>query len=602
MSVPGVLAPYARTRAWPTVWRVDRQGKRAPSLRWGAAAAAAVASGAAGSWAYAQAGGSGADIARDLAVGWAYAGAGLVAWWRRPGNRTGLLMVAEGVTWFLGNLQGTSVPALFAVGAWWEALNMAVLVHLVLAFPEGRVASAFARRLVVFSYGLVAVGGLLRTLAFDPGISTDATYLACHGCGPNPLLVPGAAHLFDAVDAGYRAIGWAITLVMLAAIVRRWRHASVARRRALLPAWIAVAIATSFLLWDLIHYALPALSGPAESVVLLLSDLAQAAVPLAFLAGLLRMQLQRAEVGGLVIEVGADPDPGRLREALARVLGDPGLRLGLWQEEQGRYADAESLPVRATGSGSTRVDSSRGTPLALLVHDPVLAEDPELLQAVGAALRLALENLWLRNRAKEVTSRIVQAAEAERGRLERDLHDGAQARLVFALMSLRRVDQGLVGHPDLSLRRSVAEVESSLKLALEELRGIAHGIHPAVLTREGLGPALAALAQQAALPVVVAADPRRYDPVVESTAYFTVCEALANAAKHARARAVSVSARHSEGTLVVETVDDGIGGADSGRGSGLRGLADRIAAVDGVLHVHSPAGGGTRIRAELPCG
>ncbi|MEV0093653.1 histidine kinase [Streptomyces sp. NPDC050738] len=581
---------------------MNRQGKRALRIRWSAAAAAALASGAAGSWAYAQAGGSGADIARDLAVGWAYAGAGLVAWWRRPGNRTGPLMVAEGVTWFLGNLQGTSVPALFAVGAWWEALNMAVLVHLVLAFPDGRVASAPARRLVGFTYGLVAVGGLLRTLAFDPGVSTDATYLACHGCGPNPLLVPGAAHLFDAVDAGYRAIGWAISLVMVVALVRRWRHASVARRRALLPAWIAVAIVTVFLLWDLVHYVLPALSGPVESGVLLLSDLAQAAVPLAFLAGLLRMQLQRAEVGGLVIEVGADPDPARLREALARVLGDPGLRLGLWQEEQGGYAGADGRPVREEGAGTTRVDSSRGTPLALLLHDPALAEDPELLEAVGAALRLALENLWLRTRAREVTSRIVQAAEAERGRLERDLHDGAQARLVFALMALRRVDRGLADHPDTSLRRSVAEVESSLKLALEELRGIAHGIHPAVLTREGLGPALAELARQATLPVVVAADPRRYDPVVESTAYFTVCEALANAAKHARAKAVSVSAHHSGNTLVVETVDDGIGGADTGRGSGLRGLADRLAAVDGVLQVHSPAGGGTRIRAELPCG
>ncbi|WP_329126220.1 sensor histidine kinase [Streptomyces sp. NBC_01465] len=581
---------------------MNRQGKRSLRIQWSAAAAAAVVSGAAGSWAYAQAGGSGTDIARDLAVGWAYAGAGLVAWWRRPGNRTGLLMVAEGVTWFLGNLQGTSVPALFAVGAWWEALNMAVLVHLVLAFPEGRLGSTAARRLVGFSYGLVAVGGLLRTLAFDPRVATDATYLACHGCGPNPLLVPGATHLFDAVDGGYRAIGWAITVVMLVALVRRWQHASVARRRALLPAWIAVAITTTFLLWDLIHYALPALNGTAESAVLLLSDLSQAAVPLAFLAGLLRMQLQRAEVGGLVIEVGADPDPARLRQALARVLGDPGLRLGLWQEERSRYTDADDRPVREDHGGATRVDSSRGTPLALLVHDPVLAQDPELLDAVGAALRLALENLWLRNRAKEVTSRIVQAAEAERGRLERDLHDGAQARLVFALMALRRVDKGLADHPDPSLRRSVAEVETSLKLALEELRGIAHGIHPAVLTREGLGPALAALAQQAALPVVVAADPRRYDPVVESTAYFTVCEALANAAKHARARAVSVSAHHSGGTLVVETVDDGIGGADTGRGSGLRGIADRLAAVDGVLQVHSPAGGGTRIRAELPCG
>ncbi|GAA3368216.1 hypothetical protein GCM10020367_05670 [Streptomyces sannanensis] len=571
-------------------------------LRLGVAAAAAVASGTIGGWAYARAGGSAGDVARDLAVGWAYAAAGIVAWWRRPANRTGVLMAAEGITWFLGNLQGTGVPALFAAGAWWEGLNAAVLLHLVVSFPDGRLTTVPTRRLVFFGYGLVAVGGLLRALTFDPAVATGTTYLDCRDCGPNPLLVPGATYLFDYVDGAFRAVGFVVSMVMVALIVRRWQRASVARRRALLPAWIAIAIATSFLVWDLVLYLLPTLSGPAQEAFYLLSDLTQTAVPIAFLAGLLRMQLQRAEVSGLVIEVGADPDPGRLREALARVLGDPTLRLALWHEEQDAYLDSDGRTVRAAGAGCTRVDSSRGTALALLRHDPALAEDPELLEAVAASLRLALENVWLRNRAKEVTSRIVRAADTERKRLERDLHDGAQARLVFALMALRRVDKGLADHPDDSLRRSVAEVERSLKLALEELRGIAHGIHPAVLTREGLGPALMALAEQAELPVVVAAEPRRYDPVVESTAYFTVCEALSNAAKHARAKAVSVSARYRDGRLVIETVDDGIGGADTARGTGLLGLADRLAAVDGVLHVHSPVGGGTRIRAELPCG
>ncbi|MGW7412606.1 sensor histidine kinase [Streptomyces sp. NPDC054863] len=569
-----------------------------------AAALAAAVSASAGSWAYVRAGGSAGDVARDLAVGLAYAGGGLTAWWHRPANRTGQLMIAEGITWFLGNLQGTGVPALFALGAWWEALNMAVLVHLVLSFPDGRLGSALARRLVGFSYGLVAVGGLLRALTYDPAaVATEATYLSCNDCGPNLLHVPALTDLFTPVDTVYRMLGWVLSIVLVVAIVRRWQQASVARRRALLPAWIAIALASAFLLWDLLLLLLPTPpSGSFQEAVFLLSDLTQVAVPVAFLVGLLRMRLQRAEVGDLVIDLGTDPDQDRLREVLGRVLGDPGLRLGLWQEETGAYTDGAGETVRGEGAGRTRVDSSRGTPLALLHHDPALDEDPELLEAVGAALRLALENVWLRTQAKEVTSRIVRAADAERGRLERDLHDGAQARLVFALMALRRVDKGLADHPDPSLRRSVGEVEESLTLALEELRGIAHGIHPAVLTREGLGPALTALAQQAAMPVVVAAEPRRYDPVVESTAYFTVCEALANASKHARAKAVSVSARQSGDRLVVETVDDGIGGADTSRGSGLRGLADRLAAVDGILQVDSPAGGGTRIRAELPCG
>nr|WP_237536346.1 histidine kinase [Streptomyces sp. SID5785] len=561
-------------------------------------------SGGAGAWAYGRSGASASDLVRDLAVGWAYVVAGLVAWRRRPANHTGRLMVAEGITWFFGNLQGTAVPALFAFGAWWEALNMAILLHLILSFPEGRLTTVLTRRLVLFTYALVAVGGLLRALMFDPAQQTGATYLDCRDCGPNLLHVPAWDGAFGAFDAAYHAAGWVVSVLAAGAIVLRWRHASAARRRALLPAWIGIGIAVVFLMWDMLFYVVPwfgEVGSLAEQAVYLMSDLAQVAVPFAFLGGLLRLHLQRAEVSGLVIDVGTDADPARVREALVRVLGDPTLRLGLWRDERGGYVDGSGREVNPEGPGRTPVGAADGRPLALLHHDPALAEDPELLESVAAALRLALENVWLRTRAKDVATRIVRAADAERGRLERDLHDGAQARLVFALMSLRRVRKGLDGHPDGALREAADEAEASLRLAIEELRGLAQGIHPAVLTREGLAPALSALAQEAALPVVVAAEARRYDPVVESTAYFTVCEALSNAAKHARARAVSVSARHRDGRLVVEAVDDGVGGADTARGSGLRGLADRLAAVGGVLHVHSPAGGGTRIRAELPC-
>ncbi|MYW63389.1 hypothetical protein GTY65_04755 [Streptomyces sp. SID8379] len=603
LCVPNLFT--LRAPPWLTVWRVDSQGERALGLRLTGAAALAAVSAAAGSWAYARTGASASGLVRDLAVGGAYVVAGTVAWKRRPANHTGRLMVAEGITWFFGNLQGTSVPALFAFGAWWEALNMAVLLHLVLSFPEGRLTTVLTRRLVQFTYGLVAVGGLIRTLLFDPATDTGATYLDCRACGPNLFSVPGWHRFFDTFDAAYHAVGWVISVVAAYAVVQRWRHASAARRRALLPAWFGIGTAVAFLMWDMLFYVVPWFGGVGslgEQAVYLMSDLAQVAVPFAFLAGLLRMHLQRAEVSGLVIDVGTDPDPSRVREALVRVLGDATLRLGLWREERRAYVDGSGREVAVDGPGRTPVRAADGRPLALLHHDPALADDPELLDSVAAALRLALENVWLRTRAKDVASRIVQAADAERGRLERDLHDGAQARLVFALMSVRRVRRGLADHPDETLRAAADEAESSLRLAIEELRGIAQGIHPAVLTREGLAPALNALAKEAAMPVVVAADPRRYDPLVETTAYFTVCEALSNAAKHAKARAVSVSARHEGGRLVVETVDDGVGGVDAARGTGLRGLADRLAAVDGVLHIDSPTGGGTRIRAELPCG
>ncbi|WP_313896577.1 histidine kinase [Streptomyces sp. GC420] len=586
----------------------DRWRLRARLTLW---AGLSLSAGALGAWAYARTGASTADVVRDLAVGWSFAGAGLVAWWRRPANRTGPLMLAEGLTWFLGNLQGTSVPLLFAVGAWWEALNMAVLAHLLLAFPDGRLGTRFARSVVTAGYGLTAVGGLLRAAVYDPAASGGSTYLTCADCGPNALLVVHDPALFDAVDLGYRWLGALITLACVVALVRRWRVSCPARRRVLLPAWAAVAVAVAFIGWEAAYALAPEFPGrPGAGTVLLLSDLSQVSVPIAFAAGLLRMRLHRAAVGGLVVEVGAHPTPHLLQSAIARVMGDPSLRLGLGAGAPGTYVDPDGrpLPLPAPDSGRTATAvESRGKPVAVLVHDTALREDPGLVTAVAATVRLCLENTRLgaeiarrTEEARARHSRLLETAERERRRLERDLHDGAQARLVFALMALRRLDAGLSRGADPVLRGTVAEADRLLRQALSDLRDIAHGIHPAVLEREGLGPAVTSLAEQSAIPVVVAVEPRRLPPLIESTAYFTVCEALSNASKHAGARAVSVMARVTGGRLVVEVTDDGSGGADRA-GSGLRGLTDRVAAVGGTLHVESAAGSGTRIRAELPC-
>ncbi|GAB2597302.1 hypothetical protein GCM10027168_32720 [Streptomyces capparidis] len=580
-------------------------------VRLAAWAVVALAAGVVAEWAYARAGASAADVARDLSVGWAFAGAGLVARWRRPANPTGALMLAEGLTWFLGNLQGTAVPALFAVGAWFEALNLAVLAHLVLAYPEGRLPTRVSRWVVGVGYGLVAVAGLARVTLFDPAVSSWATYLSCSTrCGPNALLLHHDPELFEAVDAAYRGLGAVLTAVVLVELARRWRAASPARRRVLLPAWLSVLLAMVFIGWGMLHVLTPGTIGAVERLLALLSDLSQVAVPLAFLAGLLRMRLRRAAVGNLVIEVGANPTPRRLQEVLARVTGDPSLRLGVWAPSASAYLDVDGapLPPPAEGAGRavTLVDRG-GEPAAVLIHDPGLDEDPELLAAVAASLRLGLENTWLREevtarleQVRAAGSRIVEAADRERRRLERDLHDGAQTRLVFALMTLRRLDARLAKQADDKLRLTVREADRTLRVALDELRDLARGIHPALLTREGIGPAVSALAEQAAMPVVVMVEPGRYPSVIEATAYFTVCEALSNAAKHADARAVSVWVRREGERLVVEAVDDGAGGADLARGTGLRGLADRVTAVGGELRVVSPVGGGTTVRAELP--
>ncbi|MCS0638609.1 histidine kinase [Streptomyces sp. LP05-1] len=580
---------------------------------------AALLAGACGSWGYARSGAGPGDLVRDLSVGWTYAAAGLVARYRRPANRTGDLLLAEGISWFLGNLQGFPVPWLFAVGAWGEALNMAVLAHLLLVFPDGRAGTAGERRLMVAGYALVAAGGFARVLLYDPAADRATSYLACPECGPNPLLLRRDPALFDALDLAYRWAGVVLTALVLVTMVRRWRRASPARRRVLLPAWVAVGIALAFVGWEVLYLLAPESPGAAGDLLTAASDLSQLAVPAAFLTGLLRMRLRRASVGDLLVAAGSEPTPHRLQEVLRQVLGDPSLRLGL-PAGDGSVTDPEGRPLTGGARAVTRVDAGPGTG-AVLEHDSAVGEDPALLAAAGAAVRFWLSDHRLRaelagQARRTVPRRLLQAAYEERRRLERDLHDGAQTRLLYTLMTLRRLGTRLPGADDPELRRTVAEAEDSLRHALEELRDLARGIHPAVLTRAGLEPALASLAERSPVPVQVDAEPGRHPQLIETTAYFVVSEALANAVRHAAARRVAVRVRHGGRLLVVEVEDDGVGGApappgpgepaepgDSGAapGTGLRGLADRVAAVGGTLRVDSPPGAGTRIRAELPC-
>jgi signal transduction histidine kinase len=230
------------------------------------------------------------------------------------------------------------------------------------------------------------------------------------------------------------------------------------------------------------------------------------------------------------------------------------------------------------------------------------------VRAAGAAARMALENERLHAEVKaqleEVRAsraRIIEAGDAERRRVERDLHDGAQQRLVSLSLALRSA-QDRVGD-DAAASAAIEEAEHELQVALAELRELARGIHPAILTEEGLSGALESLAMRSPVPVTIDADSiGRLPPAIEATAYFAVSEALANVAKHAGASHATVSAHLSDRTLLVEIRDDGMGGADVANGSGLRGLADRVAAVGGELTVSSPVRAGTRVRAEIPCG
>jgi signal transduction histidine kinase len=333
-------------------------------------------------------------------------------------------------------------------------------------------------------------------------------------------------------------------------------------------------------------------------------------LPYAFLASLARSRLKHADaVSTLVARLAHSPGQEEIRAAIADALDDPTLALAYWLPEFGTYADADGRAVELENTGGRAATLIRrdGEPIAALLHDAALREEPDLLDAVAAAAAIALENVRLnvelRARLDELRgsrARIVEAGDAERRRLERNLHDGAQQRLVGVALQLRLLQNRIRGDPD-TAESLVTAVSDEVAQSLDELRELARGLHPAVL-EHGLGPALDAVATRSRVPVTVSCDlPGRLPQPVELAAYFVACEALTNVAKYADASGATVRAWQAAGVATVEIADDGIGGADDSRGSGLRGLADRVEALDGHLRIVSPAGAGTVVTAELPC-
>ena len=335
-----------------------------------------------------------------------------------------------------------------------------------------------------------------------------------------------------------------------------------------------------------------------------------ASIPIAVLAALLQRRLARGAVAGLVVELEGVAAVD-LREALARALGDPSLELAYWVPAGARYVDAGGQPVALPEPESERaatVVEREGEPIAALIHDPALAENDELVQSVCAAAALTLENARLqaelRARLAELQAsraRLVEATDTERRRIERDLHDGTQQRLVSIAMALGLAESKLAAD-QAAVQPVLREARDALAVALAELRELTQGIRPAILVERGLAAALDDLSRRAALPVrLEVAVGGRLPEQVESAGYFVASEALANAAKHSHASEVRLVASQEDGVVVLEIADDGIGGAASSGGSGLSGLADRVEALGGRLTVSSPPGRGTTLRAEIPC-
>jgi signal transduction histidine kinase len=452
-----------------------------------------------------------AVAALDLLVGWSFIGTGLYAWDRRPSSRVGPFMKAVGLTWLLAGFMNASVPGLFIAGAMISALPIAILVHMTLTFPSGRLDDKCAKAVVIGAYVLAVL------LAPVPYLFADTT--VSHFCGPdcptNPLMIWNEREVADAMFAGFNGIGAALLVATLVLAVRRWRRATPEARRDLGPTLWAAFVTIAFFA-TVISLQFTGLEEEIHAVYLL-AVVPLASIPYAFLGGLLRSRLVEA--------------------------------------------------------------------------DEIAAENARL----DAELKRRYEEL------RASRARIVEAADAARRKLERDLHDGAQQRLVGLALSLRMARERIDSDPG-EARALLDEAQAELARATEELRELARGIHPAVLTDRGLSAALAALAKRSPLRVELKDGVgERLPDSVEAAAYFVVAEALTNAARHAGTDRAEVEVARRDGHLRVAVRDEGRGGADPS-GSGLRGLADRVQALDGELEISSPPGKGTRIVARIPVG
>jgi PAS domain S-box-containing protein len=787
-----------------------------------------------------------------LLTAWSFILGGLLAWVRRPDNRFGPLLIAVGLTVFIGALGASNSSLPFTVGYVFGGLFIAVFIHALMAFPRGYLETRIVYAIVAVAYLALTVGSLVASFFDD--VSRD-----CADCPSNAFLIVDSPTAVTAIDAVLIAVGVPALLAALYVFRRRWCAAPAPLKRLLLPVYLTAG-ATLVLLG--IGLVVGSFSESGGRLVSWIVTFTFAAVPLAFIVGLLGGRLARGGVGQLVLELGQAHAPGELREALARALGDPTLRLAYWIPETASFADLDGSPVElpeGRGEQLATLVERDGRPVAALIHHRSLEDDPLFVEAVAAAAALALENerrlvalrkaqariqalvdafpdlifrmsrdgeyleykgkpedlavppeqligakaheilpldvadqlvsgiqraidtgevvtgeytleldgvprdfearivkagdeavligreFTERNRAQaelarlhaelqqrhrdlqherdfistvvdtapsllclttpggyilrfntslerlsgrrdddlvrghafwevfiapeereavrramenvraqggrvelestwitvageprrvtwsttpllddkghprllvsgmDITerklqedelrrsrARLVEASDVERRRLERNLHDGAQQRLV-SLSLMLRLAQARVENDSEQADRLLGQASDELAQALEELRELARGIHPAVLSDRGLGAALEALVSRTPLPVELELVEARLPEPVEAAAYYVVSEALANVAKYAEASSVAVSIASVNGHAVVEIADDGVGGADPAKGSGLSGLVDRVEALDGRLEVESPPGKGTRIRVEIPC-
>jgi signal transduction histidine kinase len=547
---------------------------------------AVVCAGLAVGWLGVDAGAAGTRVAADLVLAWALVAASLVALERARWGRVRVLLALAAFAVLAADLQWATGHALWTLGFLLAGLWAALLVQIVLTFPEGRPWSSSARVVIAGAYTAALGGQLAGALLLDD--SRDVVSVAPHAAAA------------DAVDLAQAILGVAVALGVLGLVGDRLRALRGPGRRAQAPLLTAAALAAStavvLLAWAIASEAAGATLATIGRAVAVL-------VPLGIVAGVVRSRWHRPQASELVVELRTE-GATTMRERLARALGDPTLEVA-YRVRDG-YVDSEGRPLELPQAANRAVTlvTAGGEEVAALVHDPALLDEPALVESVRATAGLVLENERLaadvRSQLAEVRAsraRIVAATDAERQRIERNLHDGAQQRLVTLSLAL-----GLAASRGAADTDVLARAQDELEDAIVELRELARGIHPTLLREQGLEAAVAALARRTPLPVSVAGviDDRLPD-AVELAAYFLVSEALTNVVKHASATHAAVRLSRDADTLSVTVADDGIGGARPAADSGLAGLRDRLAALDATLVVDSETGHGTTLSAEIPC-
>jgi len=562
-----------------------------------AAGALAVAEGPGQATTYA--GSSAAGAALTLSAGLMLIAAGLIVCLGPGPRRTGDLALLAGLAWFApvwaAWQDGPPLVPSFAMVA--GGFTFPLVVHLVLAYPSGQAGSAPARVLVAAGYAEAVLAAAILALFRDPYL--DPGCLA--NCNVNVFLVRAAPSLARAVQTADRWFAVAAAGALIAFCAARLAAGSGPARHRLAPVAVpaivlaaAVAARAVALQWTTVEDPF----NPALFAIFTAASAAVIALAAGLISGATRAWVERRAIARIAGSLSAAPTPGTLQSALADALHDPELQIAYWLPGAHRYADAagRAKPEPVAGPGRMVTYLTRdGRRIAAVAHG---GTGPGLESHLGPAIVLGLENERLQaellvqlDELRASRARIVETADDERRRLERDLHDGAQQRLLALSYDIRLARASAEAVGDVTARTALATAAEETQGALEELRNLAHGIYPAVLAEAGIVPALATLADTAPFPVeIVRADARRCAAPAEAAAYFTVAEAVADAAGRGAGRA-TVTVVHEDGRLVVTVEDDG-----AARAAPLAALSDRVGALGGGLLIQP-----TVCRAEIPC-